>query len=87
MNRLLLVFAFALTGVSELRLAAEDSHTDVAQPNVLLIYSDDQGSFDLNCYGSTDLKTPNLDALHRGNVSRYACPDGKPARHQPCSRS
>ena len=68
MNRLLLVFAFALTGVSELRLAAEDSHTDVAQPNVLLIYSDDQGSFDLNCYGSTDLKTPNLDALAKRGI-------------------
>jgi len=32
-------------------------------PNVLLIYSDDQGSLDLNCYGSTDLVTPNLDGL------------------------
>lgn len=34
-----------------------------SQPNVLLIYSDDQGSLDLNCYGSTDLHTPNLDKL------------------------
>ena len=34
-----------------------------SQPNVLLIYSDDQGSLDLNCYGSTDLHTPNLDRL------------------------
>ena len=33
------------------------------QPNVVMIYSDDQGSFDLNCYGSTDLATPNLDRL------------------------
>ena len=34
-----------------------------APPNVLLIYTDDQGSFDLNCYGSKDLATPNLDRL------------------------
>ncbi|MFP6887053.1 MAG: sulfatase-like hydrolase/transferase, partial [Opitutales bacterium] len=33
------------------------------RPNVLLIYSDDQGSVDVNCYGSKDLATPNLDKL------------------------
>ncbi len=32
-------------------------------PNVLLIYTDDQGSIDLNCYGAKDLATPNLDRL------------------------
>ncbi len=31
--------------------------------NVLLIFTDDQGTLDVNCYGSTDLHTPNLDAL------------------------
>lgn len=35
----------------------------VRRPNVLLIYTDDQGSIDLNCYGSKDLATPNLDRL------------------------
>jgi arylsulfatase A-like enzyme len=33
------------------------------RPNVLLIYSDDQGTIDLNCYGADDLLTPNLDTL------------------------
>ena len=33
------------------------------KPNVILIYSDDQGSVDVNCYGSKDLATPNLDKL------------------------
>lgn len=33
------------------------------RPNVLLIYTDDQGSIDLNCYGAKDLATPNLDGL------------------------
>ena len=33
------------------------------QPNVILIYSDDQGSIDVNCYGSKDLATPTLDKL------------------------
>ncbi|QDT31641.1 Arylsulfatase [Thalassoglobus polymorphus] len=33
------------------------------QPNVLLIYTDDQGSLDANCYGSKDLTTPTQDHL------------------------
>jgi len=32
-------------------------------PNILLIVSDDQGYSDLGCYGSTQVKTPNLDQL------------------------
>lgn len=34
-----------------------------ARPNVLLIYTDDQGSVDANCYGSKDLTTPAQDLL------------------------
>ena len=30
------------------------------RPNVIVIYSDDQGAKDLNCYGSKDLETPNM---------------------------
>lgn len=33
------------------------------RPNVIAIYTDDQGSIDLHCYGSKDLITPNLDGL------------------------
>lgn len=40
----------------------------VEQPNVIVIYTDDQGSLDLNCYGSKDLETPNLDALANRGV-------------------
>ena len=35
------------------------------RPNVLLIFTDDQGSIDVNCYGAKDLVTPNLDRLAR----------------------
>ena len=34
-----------------------------AAPNIILIVSDDQGYQDLGCYGSTQVKTPNLDKL------------------------
>jgi arylsulfatase A len=33
------------------------------KPNVVLIFTDDQGSVDLNCYGTKDMYTPNLDKL------------------------
>ncbi len=33
------------------------------RPNVVLIFTDDQGSIDLNCYGAKDLYTENLDRL------------------------
>jgi arylsulfatase A-like enzyme len=43
-------------------------HAAPKKPNVIIIYTDDQGSVDLNCYGSTDLQTPNLDRLARTGV-------------------
>lgn len=33
------------------------------KPNVIILYTDDQGTLDVNCYGSTDLDTPHIDAL------------------------
>ena len=32
-------------------------------PNVIIFYTDDQGSLDANCYGSEDLITPTMDRL------------------------
>lgn len=45
------------------RTAASAEGAAERRPNVILIFSDDQGSLDLNCYGSADLYTPHLDAL------------------------
>jgi arylsulfatase A len=39
------------------------SLASAAQPNVIVILADDQGSVDLQCYGAADLCTPHLDAL------------------------
>ncbi|MDA2937787.1 sulfatase-like hydrolase/transferase [Acidobacteria bacterium AH-259-A15] len=33
------------------------------KPNILLIYADDLGYGDLGCFGSTEVKTPNLDRM------------------------
>lgn len=38
------------------------------KPNVIIIYSDDHGSRDMNIYGARDVMTPNLDRLARNGV-------------------
>lgn len=53
------------------------------KPNVIVIYTDDQGSVDLNCYGSKDLATPNMDAIVQSGVmftQFYASPICSPSR-------
>lgn len=38
------------------------------KPNVVFILIDDQGYYDLGCYGATEIETPNIDALAKGGV-------------------
>jgi hypothetical protein len=45
---------------------------NVSKPNVVLIYTDDQGSLDLNCYGSKDPDTPHLDQLASHGAEQFA---------------
>ena len=33
------------------------------KPNVIIIFIDDQGYYDLGCYGATEVKTPRIDRL------------------------
>jgi arylsulfatase A-like enzyme len=39
-----------------------------ARPNVVIFYTDDQGTLDAGCYGSDDLHTPNTDRLARNGI-------------------
>ena len=34
-----------------------------AKPNFVIIFADDQGYGDLGCFGSTKIKTPNIDRM------------------------
>ena len=53
------------------------------KPNVIIIYTDDQGAIDLNIYGAKDLVTPHMDALVRSGVrftQFYGAPVCSPSR-------
>lgn len=41
---------------------------DEKKPNIIIIYTDDQGTLDAGCYGATDLSTPNIDRLGKTGV-------------------
>ncbi|SOE22884.1 Arylsulfatase A [Spirosomataceae bacterium TFI 002] len=74
---------FKTLAFSLVLLAATTSLKAQERPNVIVIYSDDQGAIDLNCYGSKDLQTPNIDNLARNGVmftQFYASPVCSPSR-------
>ncbi len=39
-----------------------------AKPNVVVLFTDDQGTLDAGCYGAPHLKTPNIDKLAKTGV-------------------
>ena len=45
-------------------VSAERAFASVeALPNIVLIFTDDQGYGNIGCFGATDVKTPNMDRL------------------------
>ena len=54
---------FLTVGLVVLQSVGISLSADERKPNVVIIYTDDQGSLDANCYGSHDLYTPHLDRL------------------------
>lgn len=43
--------------------ASPAAHARDGYPNVIIIYTDDQGAADAGCYGIKDIKTPGIDRL------------------------
>ena len=65
---LLKVFVVAMAALAFSSAALAKGPDKDARPNVLLFFTDDQGTLDANCYGSTDLYTPTMDSLAREGV-------------------
>ncbi|PXX21484.1 sulfatase [Arenibacter sp. ARW7G5Y1] len=59
--------------------------TSKVSPNIIVIFTDDQGYGDLGCYGSPNIHTPNIDLMAAGGMrftSFYAAPFCGPSRAQ-----
>lgn len=64
-----LLFTFCLLlAISFALLASTGNHPQEEKPNIVIIYTDDQGTLDANCYGASDLYTPNIDQLSATGV-------------------
>ena len=61
-----IVFSFLAFTVSLKSTSQSINKTE--KPNIVFIYLDDLGYGDLSCYGATEIKTPNIDALANGGV-------------------
>jgi arylsulfatase A len=56
-----------------------------SRPNIIIIFTDDQGYGDLGCYGSPNISTPNIDRMAGEGIrftSFYAAPFCGPSRAQ-----
>jgi arylsulfatase A-like enzyme len=66
---LMLAVAASNAAAQALRVAPSGQDRSAqARPNVVLIYADDLGYGDVSAYGSTRLKTPNIDRLAREGI-------------------
>jgi arylsulfatase A-like enzyme len=74
------IFATAIILLSLLAVIS-CTNTKNEKPNVVIFLTDDQGTLDVNCYGSVDLHTPNMDRLCREGIRftqayvyQFCCP-------------
>ena len=49
-------------------LSTFSARADSKKPNFIFILIDDQGYYDLGCYGATEVKTPRIDAMAREGI-------------------
>ncbi len=54
---------FATTVLSSLVTTATAQEKQIVKPNVVIIFTDDQGYGDLSCYGNPTINTPNIDKM------------------------
>ena len=70
-----LIFSFSVAFGTE--------NPDTVKPNVIVIYTDDQGAIDLNSFGAKDLVTPNMDKIVKSGIKFtqfYGAPVCSPSR-------
>ncbi|MFT6190964.1 MAG: arylsulfatase A-like enzyme [Polaribacter sp.] len=82
--KILVIFTLvSVLGCAKKKSESNSNQASSSKPNVIIIYSDDQGTVDLNSFGATDLVTPNLDAIVNSGIKFtqfYASPICSPSR-------
>ena len=63
-----LAIILMVPGCTKESSSQETPDTSNPNPNIIIIYLDDLGYGDVGAYGSTELKTPNMDRLAQGGV-------------------
>lgn len=74
MNKRLLPISALLAPI--VALNAANTHRQEQKHNVIIIYADDLGFGDLECYGAKNVKTPNVNRLANNGIkfnNAYAC--------------
>jgi arylsulfatase A len=62
MEKILILLLVVLSSCSFQNVTGQNKSA-LSKPNVIIIFTDDQGYQDLGCYGSPKIKTPNIDKL------------------------
>jgi len=79
------VRAILLGALAAVSAQSAETARGATQPNVIIVWTDDQGYGDLSCHGNPVLKTPNLDRLHAQSVrftDFHVAPMCSPSRGQ-----
>ena len=63
-----LIFSLCLGCSFLVLLSSCTGEKKLQKPNVIIIYTDDQGTLDAACFGADDLYTPNIDRLSKSGI-------------------
>lgn len=67
-NMLTLMSLTMATSATSVAASPKGEHTSPQRPNVLIIYADDLGYGDLQCYGAKNVNTPNVNRLAKNGI-------------------
>jgi len=62
------LLATGLTGCKDQREAVIETGTSSEKPNIIVIFTDDQGYADVGVYGAEGFETPHIDALAKDGI-------------------